>query len=315
MSKSKTFTSLFLGLLVAAANGDATGCDCSWASSDTCQPSSDDGSVCWKECCGSQPVPPSGQVAMTTRYWDCCKPSCAWDDKSPLAPGATPVRTCGIDGSVQGSSAVSVCGGGGVGGPAYMCADQHPWMEGDGMLYGFAAGRSEDCCKCFELTFLEYSVDSNGNRCDSCSSYDGALAGSKMILQVTNTGGDLATQQFDIQIPGGGFGIYNGCASNGNEPANGPGQYSTPYSAWGARYGGVLSESGCSQLPSELQAGCEFRFNGFRNADNPGAVYTQVACPSQLVAKTGCRRSDEPGAVVLEAEEEGQVERRSIRGA
>lgn len=35
----------------------------------------------------------------TTRYWDCCKPSCAWPGKTALAAGATPVMTCDISDS------------------------------------------------------------------------------------------------------------------------------------------------------------------------------------------------------------------------
>jgi hypothetical protein len=38
-----------------------------------------------------------------------------------------------------------------------------------------------------------------------------SIAGKKMIVQATNTGGDLAQGQFDLAIPGGGVGI---CRSN-----------------------------------------------------------------------------------------------------
>ena len=34
-----------------------------------------------------------------------------------------------------------------------------------------------------------------------------SIAGKKMIVQATNTGGDLAQGQFDLAIPGGGVGI------------------------------------------------------------------------------------------------------------
>ena len=39
------------------------------------------------------------------------------------------------------------------------------------------------CCACYELTFTS-----------------GAVAGKKMIVQATNTGGDLAGNQFDISV-------------------------------------------------------------------------------------------------------------------
>ena len=67
----------------------------------------------------------------------------------------------------------------------------------------------------YELAFMKHSVDSNGNICTDCSSYTGQLYGQRMVVQVTNKGGDLSKAHFDIQIPGGGFGIFNGCAANG----------------------------------------------------------------------------------------------------
>ena len=59
------------------------------------------------------------------------------------------------------------------------------------------------CCECYELTFLDKSVDGEGKVCEGCSKYEGELAGSTMIVQVINSGGDLGSKQFDIQIPGG----------------------------------------------------------------------------------------------------------------
>ena len=35
-------------------------------------------------------------TGTTTRYWDCCKPSCAWPGKAELASGSNPVTTCDI---------------------------------------------------------------------------------------------------------------------------------------------------------------------------------------------------------------------------
>lgn len=45
---------------------------------------------------GSQPTFPSGGSGVsgtgkTTRYWDCCKPSCAWSGKGAVT---RPVNTC-----------------------------------------------------------------------------------------------------------------------------------------------------------------------------------------------------------------------------
>lgn len=99
-------------------------------------------------------------------------------------------------------------------------------------------------------------------------------------------------------IPGGGFGIFNGCASNSGdgEPANGPAQFSTPYSNWGARYGGVQQKSACSGLPNQLKDACEWRFDDFQNADNPGVSYTRVDCPPQLTQKSKCKLCTDPNS-------------------
>jgi len=70
-----------------------------------------------------------------------------------------------------------------------MCTGQSPWAVNDDLAYGFAAaaiqGGSESswCCGCYELTFTSTAV-----------------AGKKMIVQVTNTGGDLGSNHFDIQV-------------------------------------------------------------------------------------------------------------------
>ena len=68
--------------------------------------------------------------------------------------------------------------------------------------YGYAAvklaGNQESgwCCACYELTFTS-----------------GPVKGKRMVVQATNTGGDLGDNHFDLAIPGGGVGQFNGCAS------------------------------------------------------------------------------------------------------
>jgi hypothetical protein len=109
------------------------------------------------------------------------------------------------------------------------------------------------------------------------------VQGKKMVVQVTNTGSDLTENHFDIQIPGGGVGIFNGCS----------GQFGAPNDGWGARYGGISSRSQCSQLPKVLQPGCQWRFDWFKNADNPSMDMRRVKCPKEIVDKTGCRRNDD----------------------
>jgi hypothetical protein len=104
----------------------------------------------------------------TTRYWDCCKPSCAWGGKATLAAGSSPVGTCDVkDSPLTDSNAVNGCDGG----SSYMCSDQSPYAVTDDLAYGYAAvniaGGSESswCCACYELTFTST-----------------ALAGKKMIV-------------------------------------------------------------------------------------------------------------------------------------
>ena len=144
--------------------------------------------------------------------------------------------------------------------PAYMCSDQSPWAVNDQLAYGFASisANNPACCTCYQLTFTS-----------------GPIAGKEMIVQATNTGYDVSATQFDIavscyknlvigsflitfQMPGGGFGIFNGCSTEwGATPA-----------VWGAQYGGPSTDT-CSKFPSKLQPGCEFRWGWFKGADNP----------------------------------------------
>jgi hypothetical protein len=69
------------------------------------------------------------------------------------------------------------------------CSNESPWEVNDNLAYGYAAvniaGGSEAswCCACYELTFTS-----------------GPVAGKKMVVQATNTGGDLAGNQFDISV-------------------------------------------------------------------------------------------------------------------
>jgi hypothetical protein len=126
-----------------------------------------------------------------------------------------------------------------------MCSDQSPWVVSDDLAYGFAAvstglSESDTCCSCYQLTFTSTSI-----------------AGKKMIVQATNTGGDVGEGQFDLAIPGGGVGLFNACSA----------QWGAPASGWGAQYGGLSSDT-CSELPSALQPGCKFRFGDwFEGAD------------------------------------------------
>jgi hypothetical protein len=125
-------------------------------------------------------------TGTTTRYWDCCKASCGWPGKLTVASGSNPVTSCDAnDNPITNYNAVSGCDSGST----YMCSTQTPWAISDTLAYGFAAttisGGTEAswCCACYQLTFTSTSI-----------------AGKTMIVQATNTGGDLGENQFDLAV-------------------------------------------------------------------------------------------------------------------
>lgn len=130
----------------------------------------------------------SGQGAsgsgQTTRYWDCCKPSCGWSGKTNSGKY---IRTCDkSDNPLSGPDTRSGCDSGGS---AYMCSNQSPWAVNETVSYGWAAvklaGSNEAtwCCACYELTFTS-----------------GPVQGKKMVVQASNTGGDLGQNHFDLAV-------------------------------------------------------------------------------------------------------------------
>ncbi|CAG9760808.1 unnamed protein product [Ceutorhynchus assimilis] len=200
--------------------------------------------------------------AKTTRYWDCCKPSCSW---SANVHESKPVDSCQMNGVRRiNNQAQSGCNGG----PAFTCNNQQPWKVNNNLAYGFVAGSfkggvdNSRCCTCYKLKFRN-------------------PRGKVMIVQVINTGGDLGHNHFDIQIPGGGVGVFNqGCHK----------QWNAPWDGWGKRYGGVGLERECDQLPWQLRDGCKFRWRFLQGADNPDVDFEQVGCPNELVSRTNCKK-------------------------
>ena len=83
---------------------------------------------------GSSTAIPSSSIAgVTTRYWDCCKPSCSWPGKASVS---NPVTTCAADGTtIVDANTKSSCDGGG----AYTCNNQQPWSVNGNLSYGYAA--------------------------------------------------------------------------------------------------------------------------------------------------------------------------------
>ncbi|KAH6987277.1 RlpA-like double-psi beta-barrel-protein domain-containing protein-containing protein [Ilyonectria destructans] len=203
-------------------------------------------------------------TGQSTRYWDCCKPSCAWGGKASVS---APALTCDAnDNPISDANTVSGCDGG----TSYTCSSYSPWAVSDTVAYGFAAtaidGGSESswCCACYALTFTS-----------------GAVKGKTMVVQSTNTGSDLGTNHFDLLMPGGGVGIFDGCTS----------EFGT--SLAGAQYGGISTQSQCDSYPAILQDGCNWRFDWFGNSDNPSLTFEQVQCPTEITDVSGCTRDDD----------------------
>jgi len=220
---------------------------------------------------GSLNPPITGSEGYATRYWDCCKPSCAW---------TTAVPACQKDGKtrITDRNATSGCDGGGY---AYECYDFAPWFDAStNMSYGFAAYNAAGCGTCFQLQF---TGTSNGGSPTGAA----AIKGKQMIVQVINIG-NIAAGQFDLLIPGGGVGERTaGCTAQWGQVE------------LGATYGGLLltcnNDPACmaskcqsvfGSIPAML-AGCNWFTDWFSSADNPRLIYKQVSCPSQLTSKSG----------------------------
>lgn len=204
-------------------------------------------------------------IGVATRYWDCCKPSCAWRENiNNLLFG--PVQTCDTTGSIADPTTESGCNGGN----SYMCARHQPRILNANTAIGFVSARipglalGDMCCSCFKLTFPSVSL----------------LTQKTMYVQVTNTGDDLEPGQFNIQIPGGGYGLNNGCLN----------QFRSVVNSWSDR---IHSFYDCANMPSILQPGCQFRFNWLMGADNPAVVFQRIPCPGLLTSISGCKRSDD----------------------
>ncbi|KAF2464872.1 uncharacterized protein BDR25DRAFT_241221 [Lindgomyces ingoldianus] len=205
--------------------------------------------------------------AVTTRFWDCCKPSCSWKEKAKFS---SPVLTCNkADEPFRDFSAGTGCNGG----TAYSCSDQQPWAVNDTFSYGFAGifvmGHVEDfwCCACYQLNFTS-----------------GPVKGKSMIVQASNTAYDVTTSnRFSLAIPGGNTTSHDACAN----------QFGVSQNVFGETNSGVKSIDDCENLPKAMQPGCRWRFDWFKDAQYPSATFARVICPAVLSDKTECKRDDD----------------------
>ncbi len=231
------------------------------------------------------PLGNDAQSGWASRYWDCCKPHCAWPGRAPKGT----MKMCSQDNkTLSDTSAASSCDNG----PAYTCWDMAPWAVSDKLAYGYAAtpAGGNDCGKCYQLDFTgagQHNASDPGSK---------AVAGKSMIVQATNIGGDVGTGQFDIMVPGGGVGAFNGCSRQWgstslgeqyggfvNECDKGGGGLDALKKCVTDKCNSVFSKSGME----DLKAGCLFYVQWFQTANNPKLRYKEVPCPAAITSKSG----------------------------
>ncbi len=226
-----------------------------------------------------------------SRYWDCCKPSCSWSDNAGWGNEA---RECDVNQNVLSNKyARSLCENGGE---STTCLSQSPFTINGCDQLGFAfaavpAGKGV-CGRCFALEFTgEGKYESRKNH--------KALLGKKLIVMASNIGYDVAGGQFDILIPGGGEGYYQGKCGNvlGNIGAT---QYGGLLSDCENSVGWALSDDDmytqrkqclvnkCNSVfanKSRAKQGCLFLANFLEAAGNPVLKYYEIECPQVLKDK------------------------------
>lgn len=205
----------------------------------------------------------------TTRYWDCCKPSCGWSNQGNIHSCDLSNNKVGVNDQMQ-----SVCDGG----PAQTCHGMAPWAYSSELAFGFAAANGRDCGACYKLEFTgqgEYNAGDPGSQ---------QIQGKVMIVKVTNRGAELGDGHFDLLIPGGGLGMFNGCTQ----------ALGIQEGDLGARNGGLITScngnvdcirNDCMTTFAnhpELRDGCLWSVDWFHAADNPRFRFERVDCPAEL---------------------------------
>ena len=224
---------------------------------------------------------------FASRYWDCCKPSCSW---SSNAGAGNEARQCDAQMNIiSNPNESSMCDGG----RSTTCLSQIPFTikgcDNLGFAFGAVPGAGPKVCgRCFLLSFTgqgKYETKLNHQK----------LAQKKLVVMASNIGYDVAGGQFDIMIPGGGVGLFNGCANIlGNN--------------MGAQYGGLLSDcenevgwggsdddiyrkrkecltNKCKTVfanKANAQAGCLFQADFMEAAGNPLHSFYEIECPQVL---------------------------------
>jgi hypothetical protein len=178
---------------------------------------------------------------------------------------------CSQNGTSTTGSTQSACSGG----DSYACYDEAPKAVNDCLAYGHIAKSNPNCGQCYRIQFTgegQHNANDPGSK---------LIKGKQMIVKVSNTGGDVANNQFDLMIPGGGVGQFNACSKQWGS------------SDLGAQYGGFLTScSGshtakkdcvrqqCMKIPAgSARDGCIWFVDWFQAADNPKFTSEQTDCP------------------------------------
>ena len=147
------------------------------------------------------------------------------------------------------------------------------------------------------------------------------LLGKRLVVQATNIGYDVASDQFDLLIPGGGVGLFDACSvqldaigreqhSNRTSHQHAHAHAHAHHPALGKTYGGLLAECqivepltqtnltarkqcvrrmcaalyGSSPHLSMQLAGCHWFVDWYECADNPQHDWRPIPCPESLTA-------------------------------
>ncbi len=268
-----------------------------------------------KQCGNLEPIKISsgGTAGHATRYWDCCKPTCSWRENVDTT--AVPFRVCkncdinnqeieafewAPTSSIYWSGYQGTKSGCDASGIAYSCYSQVPYAKCDNLAYGYAAAPSKEACgRCYQLDF-DGGTNNGANQIKEAHKL---LKGKTMIVMASNTGSDVGNGQFDLMIPGGGLGIFDGgCGVQWGVDVNNE-------TLVGSRYGGLLTtcqkeinnydapaetfkscvRKKCDDLfgndpkTNDLWEGCVFFVDWMHTADNPTFTYKEVECPQELL--------------------------------
>ena len=264
----------------------------------------------------------NGNNGWNSRYWDACKPHCAWisngqegktdtTSEASYQKGMTTARNCNIhDVEVPtftvGSGANvywfgyegtnNACGNAKEKG-VFTCTDMAPIAVNDSLSYAYVAGPGSQttCGKCFHLQYNGSFKDASAN--NAAKETHKALKGKHMVVMTSNIGHDVERGQFDLMVPGGGVGAFDALSV----------QVSGQNVEWGAGFGGFLTACqgkhgydntlevyqqcvrdmcdaafGNAGFPNLLR-GCHWFADWFMAADNPTYNWEEVECPQYLI--------------------------------